>query len=275
MNKKTITIISAALILAILVVAVIVTFPTYRFNDTSDKSPSSDTVAKPDENTVGGAGEGIEAILPDPDNLDNNNQDEQSGTAVTPSLDLKTIAQAEGAAVEAENGAFNNKTELKLKKLGLLNKQYHTVNYYTRKFAKKFVAYSFTAKQDGKDVLPIAYVRLAITAPTAYDINNIDVYYLLSGGGVQKLDFTVDKVSGVVYVKANVTGTFILVEKKPVEDTEDTSSKEEITSSDNISSEDTSSDENTSSEENNSSDNTSSETDDANLDTMNGWSPWR
>jgi len=276
MNKKIAIIVSSVLVFAILVIAVIISFPNYLFKDDTPSSTTSGTQSNPDEYTVGGVGEGVQAVLPGFDDFNKTDSNEsESNSDKIPTLSLKTIAQAKNAAIEAENGAFSDEAKITLKKLGWLDKEYYSSRNYTKEFAKNFVAYKFTATQDGNAVLPIAYVRMAITAPTSYDINNVEVYYLLSDGGVEKLNFSVDKISGTVYVEANVTGTYILIEKKPVKDEENSSSKEDVSSNEDASSsEGSSSSEDTSSEDNTSSDSNNSESDDSSKDTMDGWTPW-
>lgn len=297
MKKKTIVTISLTLVLALLAVAVIATFPTYLFEDTepSDSAVQSGTV----EQSEGGQGDDVGILAGDED--DNNGaeavlptaDDKELGYSEEPESKLETVAKAKNVKVIAEAGAFDKGTKVKIKKLGALDKAYYRSRHYLRGVADKFVAYNLSAKKDGKSVSPDGTVKITFTIPQGYNTENIAVYYLVSKG-VQELDFTLSKDGKTATVKVSQLGVYILAEKNAKQEQDNGSSSDTTTSSDKT---DTSSNENTSSEptsseDNNSSDVSSDETssDDTSSDntssdntssvdpdkeSMNGWTPWQ
>lgn len=281
MNKKTILIVSLTLLLAIMVIVAIATFPTYLFkDDTMTSSTPSNIQIGEEDVTVGGNGNGIEATLPDIEATLNSNNVSKNESEVSPEgtsdLNLTTISEAKGAVLKAELGSFSRDAKVVLKKLGILNKNYYLARHYTKDIAKRFIAYSFTAKENGKTVLPIGSVQMVITVPEKYDINNVSVYYLLSDGGVQELNCKIDKVAGTVAVNATSTGVYILVEKKaqkvdsPADDT--TVSESDTTTSSDDQESITPDDNSSESSDTTSSDN--AEPENPEKDTMSGWTPW-
>ena len=304
MKKRTIAIVSIALVLAILAVGVIATFPSYLFEEEKDSGETKPTVQSEaitesvegdDQGNVGGNdNNGVEGVLPDvvPEDTTTDSQ------AVINNLD--TIASDGGAKLMAETSAFPDGTEFKVNKLGIFNKKYYRARHYVRDFASQYTIYEITAQKDGKDVQPIAAARVVIDIPEDYDIDKVEIYYVLSGGGVQKLNCTIDKDAKTATVSFMQSGIYILIEKDKAADTE-TSSQATSTESEESSSSDTSSNssssdqstdsssdadssqatdssENSDSSENNSSDSSSSDgtssEDDPYKDSMDGWTPW-
>ncbi len=288
MKKRTIAIVSITLVLALLAVAVIATFPTYLFEDKPEDNTSapiqSGSIVEGegeqgvDVGVMGGEG-GAQAVLPTID-------DEELGYSETPDSELSVIAEADNAKVLAETGAFDNKTKVKIKKLGVLDRDYYRARHYLDGIANKFTAFELTAKKDGDTVLPNGLVKLSFTIPKDYDSSKVAVYYLLSDGGVEEVTSKISEDGETVSVKVSQVGVYILVEKDPEAENDassgDTSSDNTSTESDktdsNVSSntpEDTSSDTSSdvsSDSSNDSSSDTSSE--DENKDTMDGWTPW-
>ena len=305
MKKKTLVIVPIALVLSLLAVAVIATFPTYLF----EKKPNNDNASQiqsgnitennsggvqgADEGVLGGESGGAQAVLPELDN-------DELGLSETPHTELSNIAEAKGAKVLAQSGAYDEGTKIKLKKLGIFNKAYYLARHYLRGIAENFVAYDFSATIDGKEATPDAIVRIVFDIPENFDKSNVAIYYLLSNH-VQELDGTVSEDGKTIWVPVSQSGVYILAEKitdAPSDDepADDTSSKDEDSSSnassntssnssdsseenssdassDNSSNEDTSSDaDSDNSSSDSSSDNSSSE--DPNTDTMEGWTPW-
>ena len=157
--------------------------------------------------------------------------------------------------------------------------------------------YEITAKLDGKEVQPTDTARVVVDIPKKYDIDKVEVYYMLDSG-VQKLDTVIDKDSRTVTVSFMQSGVYILIERDNATNdntsSNDTSSNttsiesEEPSSTPSDTSSDASSDESSSditgsNEENNSSESTESDTSsdssstetDPNQDTMEGWTPWQ
>ncbi len=309
MKKKTIAIVSIALVLSLLAVAVIATFPTYLFEDKPTVNTGSEIqsgnitennggVQGEDEGILGGK-DGVQAVLPEPDNdkpandkTDNDKPDnDKSGLSDTPNTELSNLAEAKGAKILAQSGAYDDGTEMKLKKLGILNKAYYRARHYLRGIAEDFVAYDFSATIDGKEATPDAIVRIVFDIPENFDKSNVAIYYLFSNY-VEELNGTVSEDGKTMWVTISQSGVYILAEKTadaPSDDepADDTSSKDENNSSnassnassdssdvssDNSSNEDTSSDADNDNSSDSSSDNNSSE--DENVDTMEGWTPW-
>lgn len=284
MKKRTVVVVAITLILALLVVAVIATFPTYLFEDKPDDNTStpiqSDSIVEgegvqgDDVGVMGGGEGGTEAVLPTID-------DEELGYSETPESDLSVIAEVQNAKVLAETGAFDSDTKVKIKKLGVLDRDYYRARHYLDGIANKFTAFELTAKKDGDTVLPNGLVKLSFTIPENYSKENVAVYYLLSDGGVGEVSSKISEDSKTVSVKVSQVGVYILVEKEPKTEN-NTSSDNTSTESDktdsNVSSstpEDTSSDTSSdvsSDSSGDSSSDTSSE--DENKDTMDGWTPW-
>ncbi len=251
MKKKTIVIVSLTLVLAILAVAVIATFPTYLFEDTptNDSSviQSGNIIESGGESTEGddigilsdedGTG-GVEAVLPTLD-------DEELGYSEPAIEELNAIAEAKGAKVYAETGAFPEGTKVKFKKLGIFDKAYYRSRHYLKGIASEFTAYKFSAKKDGVAVFPDGTVKISFDIPEDYDNTNIAVYYLLERG-IQEIDCEVSEDGKTVTVKISQTGVYILAEKdtESVEEnnvSSDSDKTESGTSSDASSSADSSS----------------------------------
>ena len=143
MKKRTIAIVSITLVLAILAVSVIATFPSYLFEEEKDLTVSNpsvqsdkitESVEGDDVGEVGGSDNGLEAVLPDVE------PPEAEDTA-TSSKNLETIASDSGAKLVAENAAFPNGTKFEVDKLGLFNKKYYQARNYVRDFASDYIIY--------------------------------------------------------------------------------------------------------------------------------------
>ncbi len=288
MKKRTVVIVAITLVLALLVVAVITTFPTYLFEDKPNHSSTSTPIqsdsivegegVQGDDIGVMGGDNGVEAVLPTID-------DTELGYSETPESELSVIAEAANAKVLAETGAFDSDTKVKIKKLGVLDRAYYRARHYLDGIANKFTAFELSAKKDGDTVLPNGLVKLSFTIPEDYSKENVAVYYLLSDGGVSEVSSKISEDSKTVSVKISQMGVYILVEKDLKTEngtpSDNTSTESDKTNS-NVSSstpEDTSS--TTSSDvssdnSNDSSDNSSSDTssEDENKETMDGWTPW-
>ncbi len=285
MNKKTIVTVSVVLTLAILAVAVIATFPTYLFE--SQETPvvnpdiQSDNIIESPGDDVGvlGEGNGAEAILPLPD-------DQDLGLSENTNEVLSVLAEIKNAKLLGEQGAFSETTKIAINKLGIFNRKYYLSRHYTKDVAKNFIAYDISATEKGDDVSPSGLVKLVISIPDDYNLEDISVYYLLSNG-VQKIDCSIDKVEKTASIKVSQMGVYILVENADQKDSpnssEDTSTESDVSSSDSSSdassdnpSTDTSNDSSTDSSSDVSSDNTSSDSssEDENKESMDGWTPW-
>lgn len=304
MKKKTVVIVALTLVLAILAVAVIATFPTYLFEDKPDTNNSaiqsgniteSNGKSEPGEDVgILGGNNGAQATLPEIN-------DSELGFSEPDNQELVTLAEAKNAKVLAQSGAFTEDTEVALKKLGIFNKEYYRARHYLRGISESFEAYNLSAVKDGKTVTPIALVRIVFDIPESYDKENVAIYYLLPSGGVEELDSTLAEDGETIWAKVSQTGVYILVEKKADPDADDTSSDNTVTESENSSSDgssnetpnsstdssadssqnnssnsssegSSSNDESNNSSEDNSSDNSSSE--DPAQDSMDGWTPW-
>lgn len=298
MKKRTIAIVSIALVLAILAVSIIATFPSYLFEEapsapTTNSDVQNDNI-KPsqgeDVGDVGGDDKGIQSVLPD---VGFDNED----IPQIPSDTLETLASDDGVKLVSANNAFNKDTKFGINKLGIFNKKYYRARHYVQEFAKNYTMYEITAKLDGKEVQPTDTARVVVDIPKKYDIDKVEVYYMLDSG-VQKLDTVIDKDSRTVTVSFMQSGVYILIERDNATNdntsSNDTSSNttsiesEEPSSTPSDTSSDASSDESSSditgsNEENNSSESTESDTSsdssstetDPNQDTMEGWTPWQ
>lgn len=312
MKKRTIIIVSISLVLAILAISIIATFPSYLFEEkmnvpAANPNPNiqtDDVIPTPgeDEGVVGDEENGIEGVLPDLSIT------EDSATEI-PSATFKTLATAKGVKFIAANNAFEKGSEFSAKKLGIFSKTYYRARHYVRDFAKYYSMYEITARNGGRDVQPVDSARIVIDIPKKYDINNIEAYYMLDNG-VEKLSVSIDKEARTATVGFMQSGVYILIEKEKTPDdntssndtssndtsssdtssndtsgndsSSNTSSTENEDASSNTSSDNGSSDITDSSEENNSSEDTDSDTSsdssstepDPNKDTMSGWTPW-
>jgi hypothetical protein len=260
MKKKTITIVSLALILAIAVIIAIARIPKQKFkqqlNDVKNPVIQSGNIdIQENKNPTGPEVQGEDAYdLNDYDNpieLLPPSIDEENDESIN---ELQTIAKAGSAVLKAEIGIFNSDIKVTLKKLGIFSKEYMRAEVLTKGYAKKFTAYQYTATKDGKEYFPVGRVKLVISVPRGYDIDNVEVCYLFEDH-VQELDCYINKNNRTIVVPASATGVYLLVEKKPVSDKP----------SDNNSS-------NTSSD--NSSNDLTVEIPEGDTDSMNGWKPW-
>ncbi len=295
MKKRTITIVSISLVLAILAVSIIATFPTYLFEEdpnvpTTNSNVQNDNIKPSQGEDIGVVGDdenGIQSVLPDLGIVDDD-------ATQIPSITFKTLATANGVKLISANNAFEKGTEFNAKKLGIFSKDFYRARHYVQKFAKNYAMYEITAKNSGRDVQPIDTARIVIDIPKKYNLDNIEVYYLLDNG-VQKLSAVIDKETRTATVGFMQSGVYILIENDKADN--DISSSDNA-SSDNASSNNTSSNitstesEDTSSstssntnssnitdssEENNSSNtnsDSSSTESDPNQDSMEGWTPW-
>ncbi len=289
MKKRTIIIVSISLVLALIAIAVIATFPTYLLEDNtsdivSDPSIQSGNITEHPDNedggVVGGVGGGVQAVLPGIDIGVNN-----SSTVTQPNSNLKELAQEGGATLLAENGAFSKDAKSNIKKLGIFNKKYYRARHYIRDFSKNFTVYEVTVEKDGKVQYPVGAAKLVIEIPEKYNLNNVEIYYMLSDGGVQKLNCQIsdNKTATINFIES---GVYILVERKQPEATDSPSSDTSTGEQDNNSSvtSNTSSNTDSSNSSTDSSDVTSSNPDtssgssstesDPNKETMDGWTPW-
>ncbi len=303
MKKRTIAIVSISLVLAILAVAVIATFPSYLFEEDTNIPATNSSVQndniKPSEGddvgNVGGNAGGVQGVLPDVGFESEDIPQTPSDTTET-NKTLETIATDDGAKFISANNAFDKGTKFSINKLGILSKKYYRARHYVQDFAKYYAMYEVTAKKDGQNVQPIDTARVVINIPEKYNIDNVEVYYMLDKG-VQKLSAIIDKDARTATVGFMQSGVYILIERD-VPKVEDTSS--DVTSSENSSSDTTSTESedassttssNTSSDASNSdassdttdssedtesdvSSDTSSTESDPNKDTMDGWTPW-
>ncbi|MBE6776893.1 MAG: hypothetical protein E7542_02105 [Ruminococcaceae bacterium] len=270
MKKKTIAIVSISLVLALLAISVIATFPTYLFEDNGTDGTSSiqsgnitESVQGDDVGELGG--NGAEGVLPEVE--DNNN------TSTKGYIDYATT---DGATVKGESGAFPKETEVEIDELGIFDKKYYRARHYVRDFADDYVMYNVTAEKDGESVIPQGIVKVIFTIPDDFDADELEVYFLLSNG-VQKLNYTVDKTTKTVTVTLTQPGVFILIDKDTtIKDSDNTSS--DTNSTDSSTPSDTSSNSSNTSSDNSSDsstpDSSDTESEDPNKETMDGWTPW-
>lgn len=212
MKKRTIVIVSVSLILSILAIAVISTFPTYLFETpkepvSTDSEIQSGNINEFKDDTIDiGASNGIDSVLPDIDEPD-------AEQPLSPNKHYKIWSENDGAKLLAEIGAFENETVFKVSKLGILDKTYYRVRHYIKDFANKYVMYEITAKNGGKNVLPIADANVVIDIPNNYDLEKTEIYFLISDNQVTKLDCTIDKAEKTAVVSFSQSGVYIIIEK--------------------------------------------------------------
>ncbi len=270
MKKKTIAIVSISLVLALLAISVIATFPTYLFEDkgidgTSSIQSGNITESDKGEDVGNLGGEGAEGVLPE--------VEDNSNTSTEGYIDYATT---DGATVKGENGAFPKETEVEIDKLGIFDKAYYRARHYVRDFADDYVMYNVTAEKDDESVIPSGIVRIVFDIPEDFDPDEIEAYYMLSNG-VQKINCTVDKTARTVTVTLTQPGVFILIDKDTtIKDLDNTSS--DTNSTDSSTPSDTSSDSSNTSSDNSSDSSTPDSSDpsseDPNKETMDGWTPW-
>lgn len=254
MKKKTVVIVSVSLVLAILAIAVISTFPTYLFEVTkepvsTDSIIQSGNINEFKDDTIDiGSSDGIDSVLPDIDNPD-------TEPPLSPNTSYNTVAEKDGAKLLVENGAFEKETVFNINKLGIFNKTYYRIRHYIKDFANKYVMYEITAKNGGKNASPIADAKVVIDIPNNYDLEKTEIYFLISDNQVTKLDCTIDKAAKTAIVSFSESGVYIIVEKRNNED-KDVSSEHTENSSSTLSSSESQNSSNNSSD--NSSDNTTS-----------------
>lgn len=312
MKKKTVVIVSVSLVLAILAIAVISTFPTYLFEVSEEPTSTeseiqSGNIAESTDDTIDiGDSNGIEAVLPDIDSDDTNESDTKP--ALSPSKGYNTLAEDSGAKLLAEIGAFEKGTDFKVNKLGIFNKTYYRIRHLVRDFSNKYTMYDISAKKDGKSIAPIADAKIVIDIPNNYDLEKTEIYFLISDNRVTKLDCSIDKTNKTAVVSFAQSGVYIIIEKsndedknvssentqtdssKPFESNNQTGSDNNSSNSSDNSSTITSSESSSSNDSDNdqNQNDTSSSTDSSNTsssdepvesnpedwETMDGWVPW-
>ncbi len=275
MKKKTIIIVSISLVLSLLAIAVIATFPTYLFEETyvPTEVPTNTQPPVQGEDVFDiGDGTGVESVLP--------------GIGNESTKNYETLKEEDGAKLIAETGAFVKKTVYSIDKLGAFDKKYYRARHYVRDFADDYIMYDILTQKDGKNILPTGHAKLVINIPEDFNINQIEVYYMISDG-VTKLNCTIDKTKRTATIDYTVPGVYILIDK----DTEAEVSKPESGSSSNKPSTNnsasnsgsstgssqggsSSSGSNSGDTSSNSSTSTPSSSGDPNQETMEGWTPW-
>ncbi len=288
MNKKTIIIVSVSLVLAILAVSIIATFPTYLFEESGSSTVNSNiqsgNVTESDSIDVG-SDNGIESVLPSIDETD-------TELPEAPIETYKALAENDGAKLLGEAGAFKDGTKFNVAKLGILNKKYYRARHYVRDFANEYLVYNISASLDGKVVSPTGLAKLVLNIPKGFDLEQAEVYYMFENGGITKLNSVIDKNNRTATIDFTQSGVYILIEKdnKPTDNTSEdkNSSSEAVSSEENSSSTNSSEEQNSSSEDNNQSNTDSSESEepsnpstpdqptesDPNRETMDGWVQW-
>ena len=263
MKKKTIIIVSIALVFAIIAIAVIARIPKQNYEEIlgdiknpviqsgnidieENERPNIPEVQGED---VGYLGDEEDALQLLPPSLDEDVDPDEIN-------ELQTIVKSKSATIKAEMGAFKDDVKVELNKLNIFDEEYHLANYLMKDYAKKFVAHKYTATLDGKPYLTSGRVKLIINIPKSYDIDKVSVCYLFEDH-VQELNCYINKNNRTAIVSATTTGVYMLVEEKPVTD----KPSDNDTSSDSTSSD-------------TSSDNTSSDLPEDDPDSMEGWSPW-
>ncbi len=271
MKTKTKIFVSIALVLAIITLAVIATFPKHLLEDDKEKpNPpiQSGNISEVPDDTIDMSEEnvGIEGVLPTID-------DEEIGLSENPNEVLTLLDKSGSAVLMGEKGAFPEGTKVKLSKLTIFNKDYYLARHYIEDIAKDFSVYEVSATLAGESTIPKALVRLTIDIPKNYDIQNTALYYLLSDG-VQELDYSFNQTDKTISVKVSQPGVFILVEKKPVTEQDNidgNSSQDSSTSSETNSTPNSSDDSQQSSD---STEGSNPESSDPNKESMDGWTPW-
>ena len=217
MTKKTIVIVCISLVLAILAVAVISTFPTYLF-ETSEEPTStnpeieSGNISESTDDTIDiGGSNGIQAVIPDVG-------DDNTTPPLAPSKSYHTLVEDSGAKLLAENGAFEKETVFNVNKLGIFNKTYYRTRHLLRDFADKCAMFEISAKKDGKSVAPIADAKIVIDIPNNYNLDRTEIYFLISDNHVTKLDCSIDKTDKTAIVSFAQSGVYIIIEKSNSKD---------------------------------------------------------
>jgi hypothetical protein len=264
MKKKTIIIVSLALILAIVAIIAIARVPKQKIkqelsdvknpviqNDKVDIEVNSQPSGPETPGDVGyyldETGENGIVLLPP--SLDSNSD-------LSDINELQTVDKAGSAVLKAELGAFKDGATATLKKLGIFSKEYMRAEVLTKGYANKFTAYKYSATKNGKDFLTEGRVKLVISIPRSYDIDKVSVCYMFDDH-LQELNCYINKEKRTLVVNATATGVYLLVEEKPV-----TNKPSNNTSSDSTSS-------NT-----NSSNNSTSSMPEGDPESMEGWTPW-
>ncbi|MBQ4118997.1 MAG: hypothetical protein IJD45_01235 [Clostridia bacterium] len=236
MNKKTIIIVCVSVVLALIAVSVIATFPTYLFEDTV-KTPASSPIAsdKVTEPTQGddvgnlGGNSGTEGVLPNVDN-------EDVGLSETPTTNYENLAESKGAKLLGETNAFEDGTEFSVDKLGIFDKKYYRSRHKVRTFAKEYLIYNITAQKDGKEVLANGIAKVVINIPENYNLNQIEAYFVSSDDNLIELDCTINKKDKTATVTFIQSGVYMLIERK-LTNSSNTSTQAQNSSSNTTSSE--------------------------------------
>ncbi len=242
MNKKTVVIVCVSIVLALIAISVIATFPTYLFEDTV-KTPASseiqsDKVTEPSQgDDVGnlGGNNGVEGILPDVNNDD-------IDLPETPTTNYEILAEDKGAKLLSETNAFEDGTKFSVDKLGIFDKKYYRARHKVRGFAKNHLIYNITAQKDGKNIVANGIAKIAISIPESYNLDQIEVYFLSDDGNLVKLNSTINKSDRTATVTFTQSGVYMLIEKK-LTNSDNTSTQIQNSSSDIASSEKTESSE--------------------------------
>lgn len=269
MNKKTVIIVCVSLVLAIISISVIATFPTYLFEDT-DKAPAatseieSSQITEPtqgDDVADVGGDNGVEGVIPDVNDSD-------IDLPETPLTNYEVLTESKGAKLLGEINAFPDGTEFMVDKLGIFDKKYYRARHKVRGFAKKYLIYNITAQKDGKDVTPNGIAKVAIDIPENYNLDQTEVYLVLSNGNIVKLDCTIYKSDRTATVTFTQSGVYMLVERK-LTNSNNTSAQSQNSSSGTVSSEKTESSNSVSSDSSTSSNPISNDDSSTNSDSSN------
>lgn len=263
MKKKTIIIVSLALVFAIIAIIAIARVPKqvikHQLSDIKNPVIQNDDL----EIEVNTQPTGPETPGDDGYYLDETG--ENGIVLLPPSLDpnddlsdvneLQTIDKAGSAVLKAEIDAFDSNVKVSLNKLGAFSKDYMRAEVLTKGYATKFAAYKYSATLNGNNYITAGRVKLVISIPRGYDIDKVSVCYMFDDH-LQELSCYINKENRTLVVNATQPGVYLLVEEKPV-----TNKPSDTTSSENTNS-------------NNSSNNSTSSMPEGDPDSMEGWTPW-
>lgn len=290
MKKKTIIIVSISVILALLAISVIATFPTYLIDGSEnlgeniileDIQDNSVTKTDPEQGEdVGQVGAtpngGVPSDLPDPD-ADENDKPTANDNQNQAVAEYYTVFENDGVTIRALKGSMEG-YDVTINKLGSTSKTYYRVRRYVKDFSKNWQIFDIQSEKNDKSADPDGTAKAVFEIPKKYDTNKVAVYRVLSDG-LMKLNCDINKSDRTVTVNFAKPGIYILVEQKEADKTPSsptsTPSSSEDTSSTPSSGTNSGTDSSTDSSSSGSQDTSSNtSTVDPNKDTMAGWTPW-
>lgn len=110
-----------------------------------------------------------------------------------------------------ENDCFEGSTTVKVEEISDGN-TLQIVNNAMKTVAEKYIAYEFSATQDGVSVQPNGKLTIIFTIPEGYS-NNVAVFYMAKNGTLEKINTTINKAERTATVELEHFSIYILADE--------------------------------------------------------------